>query len=46
MFEAWLSDSNTKYWTDGFVQLKKNSSDHSGIKRSPFAALFKSDMQK
>ena len=46
MFVAWLSDSNTTDWKDGFEQLEKNSSDHSGIKRSPFAALFKSDIQK
>ena len=45
MLVAWLSDNNTTDWTVGlkFVQLKKNSSFHSGIKRSPFTALFGSD---
>ncbi|XP_068206217.1 KRAB-A domain-containing protein 2-like [Palaemon carinicauda] len=42
---AWLSDNNTTDWTVGlkFVQFQKNSSYHSGIRRSPFAALFGSD---
>ena len=37
--------SQTTDWTVGlkFVQFQKNSSYHSGIKRSPFAALFGSD---
>lgn len=45
MLVAWLSDNNTTDWTVGlkFVQFQKNSSYHSGIKRSPFAALFGSD---
>ncbi|XP_068229601.1 uncharacterized protein [Palaemon carinicauda] len=45
MLVAWLSDNNTTDWTVGlkFVQFQKNSSYHSGIRRSPFAALFGSD---
>ncbi|XP_076030430.1 uncharacterized protein LOC143018733 [Oratosquilla oratoria] len=52
MLVAWLGDNQTTDWTVGlkFVQLRKNKtkknkkpSYHSGIKRSPFAALFGSD---
>ncbi|XP_068213461.1 uncharacterized protein [Palaemon carinicauda] len=45
MLVAWLSDNNTTDWTVDlkFVQFQKNSSYHSGIRRSPFAALFGSD---
>ncbi|XP_064096387.1 KRAB-A domain-containing protein 2-like [Macrobrachium nipponense] len=45
MLVAWLSDNNTTDWTVGlkFVQFQKNSSYHSGIRKSPFAALFGSD---
>ncbi|XP_041356808.1 KRAB-A domain-containing protein 2-like [Gigantopelta aegis] len=45
MLTAWMSDSDTRDWTDGlkFVQFQKNSSHHTGIKRSPFAALFGAD---
>ena len=42
---AWMSDNDTWDWTDGlkFVQFQKNSSHHTGIKRSPFPALFGAD---
>ncbi|XP_064082882.1 KRAB-A domain-containing protein 2-like [Macrobrachium nipponense] len=45
MLVDWLSDNNTTDWRVGlkFVQFQKNSSYHSGIRRSPFAALFGSD---
>ncbi|XP_076049296.1 KRAB-A domain-containing protein 2-like [Oratosquilla oratoria] len=45
MLVAWLGDNQTTDWVVGlkFVQFQKNSSYHSGIKRSPFAALFGSD---
>ncbi|KAK6184835.1 hypothetical protein SNE40_007208 [Patella caerulea] len=45
MLTTWLSDNNTTEWTVGlkFVQFQKNSSYHSGIKRTPFAALLGSD---
>ncbi|XP_041347825.1 uncharacterized protein LOC121367580 [Gigantopelta aegis] len=41
MLVCWLGDNNTTEWTVGlkFVQFQKNSSLHSGIKCSPFAAL-------
>ncbi|KAK4325210.1 hypothetical protein Pmani_004170 [Petrolisthes manimaculis] len=43
--KVWLADNETTDWTVGlkFVQFKKKSSFHSGIKRTPFAALFGSD---
>ncbi|KAK6175839.1 hypothetical protein SNE40_014219 [Patella caerulea] len=45
MLVAWLGDNNTSDWRVGlkFFQFQKNSSLHSGITRSPFAALFGSD---
>ena len=45
MLIAWLADNNTTDWTLGlkFVQFQKNSSHHSGIKSTPFAALLGSD---
>ena len=45
MLVAWLADNNTNEWTVGlkFVQFQKNSSHHSGIRRSPFAALLGSE---
>ncbi|XP_041369644.1 KRAB-A domain-containing protein 2-like [Gigantopelta aegis] len=44
MLVCWLGDNNTTEWTVGlkFVQFQKNSSLHSGIKCSPFAALLDS----
>jgi len=45
MLTAWLADNNSTDWTIGlkFVQFQKNSSHHSGIQRTPFAALLGSD---
>ncbi|KAK7096357.1 hypothetical protein V1264_005659 [Littorina saxatilis] len=47
MLTAWLAENDTTCadWTVGlkFVQFQKNSSYHSGIKRTPFAALLGSD---
>ncbi|XP_046549464.1 KRAB-A domain-containing protein 2-like [Haliotis rubra] len=45
MLVAWLGDNNTTDWTVGLklVQFQKNSSFHSGIKCSPFAALLGED---
>ncbi|XP_076056311.1 uncharacterized protein LOC143034260 [Oratosquilla oratoria] len=45
MLVAWLGDNQTTDWVVGlkFVQFQKNSSYHSGTKRSPFAPLFGSD---
>ena len=47
MLVAWLGDNQTTNWTVGlkFVQYQKNSSYHSGIKRSPYAALFGSSFK-
>ena len=45
MLIAWLGDNNCSDWPVGlkFVQFRKNSSFHSGIKQSPYMALFGSD---
>ena len=42
MLVAWLADNDTDEWVTGinFVQFQKNSAHHSGIKRSPYSALF------
>ena len=42
---AWLYDNSTVDWTVGlkFAQFQKNSSHHSGITLSPFAAMLGSD---
>lgn len=42
MLFAWLEDNQTKKWSEGlrFVQLQKNRSYHSGIKQTPYEALF------
>ena len=39
---TWLGDNNSSDWPVGlkFVQFRKNSSFHSGIKQSPYQALF------
>lgn len=41
MLIAWLADNNTSDWTIvlKFAKFQKNSSHHSGINRTPFAAL-------
>ena len=45
MLAAWLSDNNTQDWSLGlrFVANQKNSAYHSGIKSTPYAALFGSE---
>jgi len=42
MLVAWLADNNTSDWTVGikFVQFQKNTAYHSGIKCSPYSAMF------
>jgi len=39
---AWISDNNTKTWSEGLrsIQSKKNRALHSGIKTSPWEAMF------
>jgi len=39
---AWMSDNNTKTWSEGlrFIQNKNNQALHSGIKTSPYEAMF------
>ena len=45
MLITWLGDNATNNWAVGlkFVQFYKNTSHHSGIKCSPFKALFGSE---
>ena len=42
MLVARMSDNNTKTWSEGlrFIQSKKNRAPHSGIKTSPYEAMF------
>lgn len=42
MVWAWMQDEQTNHWSDWlrFVQLMKNRAFHSGIKRTPYEALF------
>ena len=42
MLVAWMSDNNTKTWSEGLrlIQSKKNRTLHSGIKTSPYEAMF------
>ena len=42
MLVVWMGDNETNDWSVGlkFVQFQKNSSLHSGIQRSPYAAMF------
>uniref|UniRef100_A0A6P7GY04 Uncharacterized protein LOC114347864 n=1 Tax=Diabrotica virgifera virgifera TaxID=50390 RepID=A0A6P7GY04_DIAVI len=42
MITTWMQDHKTSLWSDGlkYVQLMKNSALHSGIKRSPYEAMF------
>ncbi|KAI6651387.1 KRAB-A domain-containing protein 2-like [Oopsacas minuta] len=44
---AWLGDNDSTDWPTElrFVQFQKNSGYHSGIKQSPFKALFGRDAQ-
>jgi hypothetical protein len=42
MLSGWLKDNETTKWSEGlrFVQFMKNRSYHSGIRRSPYEAVF------
>ena len=42
MLVAWMADNETQDWATGikFVQFQKNSAHHSGIKCSPYSAMF------
>jgi len=42
MLFAWMSDNNTKTWSEGlwFIQSKKHRALHSGIKTSLYEAMF------
>jgi hypothetical protein len=42
MLVAWMSDNNMKTWSEGLriIQSKKNRAMHSGIKTSPYEAMF------
>lgn len=44
---TWMQTNNSKSWSEGlrFVQLMKNRTFHSGIKRSPYQAMFGSDIK-
>jgi len=39
---CWLKENKTTYWAEGlkFIQFSKNISYHSGIKRSPYEAMY------
>lgn len=47
MLGTWMAENNTRDWVKGLsiVQLMKNSAFHSGIRRSPYSALFGSEMR-
>jgi hypothetical protein len=47
MSTTWTQDNKTSKWSEGlrFVQLMKNRAHHSGIKRSPYEALFGSRLK-
>ena len=47
MLIAWLGDNHSKDWPNDlrFVQFQKNSSYHSGIKQSPYMALFGTELR-
>ncbi|CAG9561120.1 unnamed protein product [Danaus chrysippus] len=42
MLASWMQDNNTTNWSNGirFVQFMKNRALHSGIKQSPYKAMF------
>ena len=42
MLVAWTSDNNTKTWSERlrYIQSKKHRALHSGIKASPYEAMF------
>lgn len=45
MLSAWLSDNATTRWSEGLrhVQFMKNRTFHSGIKQSPYKAMFSAE---
>ena len=47
MFTTWMQDEKNSHWSIGlrFVQLMKNRAYHSGIKMSPYGALFGSKVK-
>ncbi|XP_072393262.1 KRAB-A domain-containing protein 2-like isoform X2 [Diabrotica undecimpunctata] len=47
MLKAWMIDEETTNWSDGlrFVQVMKNRTYHAGIKRSPYKAMFGSEIK-
>lgn len=47
MLTTWMQDNDSERWSDGlrFVQLMKNRAFHSGIKRTPYEALFGSKIK-
>lgn len=42
MLTTWMLENETEHWSQGlrFIQFMKNTSLHSGIKRSPYEAMF------
>ncbi|XP_008188988.1 KRAB-A domain-containing protein 2-like [Acyrthosiphon pisum] len=42
MLTTWMQDEKNRHWSQGlrFIQLMKNRAYHSGIKMSPYEALF------
>lgn len=42
MLTTWMLENKTVHWSQGlrFIQFMKNTSLHSGIKRSPYEAIF------
>ncbi|XP_067134166.1 KRAB-A domain-containing protein 2-like [Centruroides vittatus] len=47
MLASWMHDNNTTNWSNGlrFVQFMKNCALHSGIKQSPYKAMFGTEPQ-
>ncbi|KAL4148368.1 hypothetical protein QTP88_002631 [Uroleucon formosanum] len=47
MLITWMQTNNVKSWKEGlrFVQLMKNKALYSGIQRSPYEAMFGTDMR-
>lgn len=45
MLAIWMRENKSKKWSMGlnFIQLRKNNSFHTGIKSSPYKAVFGSD---